>query len=204
MTQAIRPIPTKLNFGSGKSFKEDFLNIDIVADREPDLLFDLNNPFPFNQPLELNRFGTQAIAPGHFDYILADNVMEHIQELITAMTSCLELLKVGGILEVIVPYDLSYGAWQDPTHVRAFNERSWEYYCDHCWYIGWWDYRFTVEHFTYNINAYGAELLAEHNNNLERVAKFPRAVDSMTVKLKKVQTNDWEKSIFTKWKNGGL
>jgi len=43
------------------------------------------------------------------------------------MTNCLKLLRVGGVFKILVPYDLSYGAWQDPTHIRAFNERSWLY-----------------------------------------------------------------------------
>jgi predicted SAM-dependent methyltransferase len=51
---------------------------------------------------------------------LANDVLEHLPDLRTAMTSCLELLREGGRLHVRVPYDLSHGAWQDPTHVRGY------------------------------------------------------------------------------------
>jgi len=61
------------------------------------------------------------------------------------MKSCLDLLKVGGIFEINVPYDLSLGAWQDQTHVRAFNENSWLYYTDWFWDMGWTEARFTSD-----------------------------------------------------------
>jgi len=64
-------------------------------------------------------------------------VLEHITDLKTYMTNCLELLKVGGVMEITVPYDLSLGAWQDPTHCRAFNQNSWLYYTEWSWYLGW-------------------------------------------------------------------
>ncbi|MBB2931931.1 hypothetical protein [Paraburkholderia silvatlantica] len=185
-------IPKKLNFGSGKSWKDDMFNVDILAERDPDLLFDFNHAFPFSQSLSTRRFGEVAIPRGHFEYILADNVLEHIPNLITAMTNCLELLAVDGILEAIVPYDLSYGAWQDPTHVRAFNERSWLYYTDWCWYVGWTDYRFDVVEQRYTVNEYGAELMQQFND-IAKVARFPRAVDAIQVKLRKRATTPAEK-----------
>ena len=64
-------------------------NVDILPERGPDLVFDLNHPFPFNQPIDTQRFGAISIAEASFDYILADNVMEHIQQLTRAMTTCL-------------------------------------------------------------------------------------------------------------------
>ncbi len=63
------------------------------------------------------------------------------------MTNCLEVLKIGGIFEVEVPYENSLTAWQDPTHLRAMNENSWIYYTDWFWYLGWFDFRFTVTSF---------------------------------------------------------
>ncbi|MBV5336502.1 MAG: hypothetical protein J0653_00360, partial [Deltaproteobacteria bacterium] len=60
------------------------------------------------------------------------------------MKNSLDLLSCGGEMWITVPYDLSYGAWQDPTHVRAFNERSWLYYSDWFWYLGWDDARFDI------------------------------------------------------------
>jgi hypothetical protein len=53
-----------------------------------------------------------------------------VRDLPQLMGNFLNLLVEEGELEIVVPYDLSLGAWQDPTHVRAFNENSWRYYCD--------------------------------------------------------------------------
>ena len=50
---------------------------------------------------------------------------------------------------VEVPYEHALTAWQDPTHVRALNERSWVYYTDWFWYLGWMDYRFEIGAFTW-------------------------------------------------------
>lgn len=193
--QYVMELPKKLNFGSGKSRKEEMFNIDILPERGPDLVLDLSHAFPFDQLLLTERFGEISISRGYFDYILADNVLEHIPDLITAMTNCLDLLSVGGILEIIVPYDLSYGAWQDPTHVRAFNERSWLYYTEWCWYVGWTDYRFDLIEQKYTINEYGSELMHQLND-ITKVARFPRAVDALQVKLRKRATTPEEKLTY--------
>ena len=119
------------------------------------------------------------------------DVLEHLDNLIEAMTTCLRLLKVGGIMKINVPYDLSWGAWQDPTHVRAFNEKSWLYYTDWHWYIGWSEYRFDLESLTYALSPIGAEL-QNQGVNLDLISRTPRAVDSMIVELKKRPLNSDE------------
>ncbi len=178
-------LPKKLQIGSGKSWRYDFINIDIDARWKPDLVFDLNQDFPFNKTLNTWRFGDVQIQKNYFDYILSEHVFEHIQDLIKAMTTCIELLAEGGTLEIEVPYDLSNGAWQDPTHVRALNENSWLYYTDWYWYIGWQDYRFDNMGYTYGLSAYGQELLTQNNNTFESIRRMPRVIDVMRVRLKK-------------------
>ena len=42
--------------------------------------------------------------------------LEHVPDLIPFMESVRDLLVTGGVFDVLVPYDLGYGAWQDPTH----------------------------------------------------------------------------------------
>ena len=56
--------------------------------------------------------------------------------------AALALLKDGGRFEIEVPYERALTAWQDPTHVRAMNEKSWLYYTDWFWYLGWFEHRF--------------------------------------------------------------
>jgi len=193
--QTIKPDlspPRKLNIGSGKSWKYDYLNLDILPERGADLIFDLNNAFDHQQVFDSWRFGQITLSKESFDYILSEHVFEHIQNLTQCMRTCRDLLCDGGILEVEVPYDLSYGAWQDPTHVRAFNERSWLYYCEWCWYLDWRDCRFDTVSLLYILSPYGSELAAQGRSQ-EEIARQPRAVDAIRVKLKKRFLTDAEK-----------
>ncbi|MFM2344546.1 MAG: hypothetical protein RLZZ210_1157 [Pseudomonadota bacterium] len=177
-------LPKKLQIGSGKSWKYDFFNIDIDSRWKPDLCFNLNKDFPFDETISTWRFGETKIAKGHFDYILSEHVFEHLDDVVKAMTTCMDLLADNGILEVEVPYDLSSGAWQDPTHVRAFNENSWLYYTDWYWYIGWTDYRFDSISTVFGLSHYGNEMMKQYNN-FEAIRHMPRVIDTIRVKLKK-------------------
>src|SRR6185503_9784111 len=111
-----------------------------------------------------------------------NDVLEHVPDLVSTMTTCLNLLKLGGVFNILVPYDLSYGAWQDPTHIRAFNERSWLYYTDWFWYLNWTTHRFVVKQLSFNASPLGHQMAA-NNVPHEVVVRTPRAVDSMTVSL---------------------
>jgi hypothetical protein len=89
---------------------------------------------------------------------------------------------MGGEMHISVPYDLSLGAWQDPTHVRAFNQNSWVYYCAWAWYLGWTGSRFNMERLEYKLSP-GTDLELPQ----EQLLRTPRAVESMYVVLKKVK-----------------
>jgi SAM-dependent methyltransferase len=184
-------IPDKINIGSGKNFQKDFLNIDLNPVWKPDIIHDLDLPFPEmdGKTFETDRFGTIKINKNSFSLIVAHDVLEHIRNLVVFMESCLELLKVDGLFEILVPYDLSYGAWQDPTHIRAFNERSWLYYTDWSWYLGWSEARFIVDKLEFQLSDYGKELNNKKLNTIE-IARTPRAVDAMKVLLKKIRLTE--------------
>jgi predicted SAM-dependent methyltransferase len=169
-----------LNLGSGKDWREDCLNADIQASKNPDWVLDICT-IPWGGKLD-TRLGELEIKPRMFETILANDVLEHIPDLVTAMTNCKELLQVGGEMRIHVPYDLSYGAWQDPTHVRAFNEKSWLYYTDWHWYLGWKD-RFEMTHMEMRLSEVGQALKLPQ----EEILRTPRAVDSMYVILTKAQ-----------------
>lgn len=176
--------PTIINFGCGTDWREDCLNIDHNPLLEPDLILDLNQPLPMDVPLTTRRFGVQSLRANSFDGLLANDLLEHLTNLTTFMTGALNLLKPGCDFTIKVPYDLSLGAWQDPTHVRAFNENSWIYFTDYHWYLGWDDARFDLVERTFLLTSYGMTL---HNKgiNEENLLRLPRVVDSMKVVLKK-------------------
>lgn len=124
------PIPETLHLGSGKDFRSDCFNVDINALWRPDAQLDFSKALHFGEIIETERFGPIQLKPSMFKRIVCNDVLEHIPDLVTTMKNGLDILETGGEFEISVPYDLSLGAWQDPTHVRAFNENSWVYYCE--------------------------------------------------------------------------
>jgi len=189
-------IPRKLNLGSGKDWREDCFNVDFDPYWEPDAVLDFNRPLPIGQPLETQRFGSVVLQNNSFDEIIANDSLEHIPSLMTAMHSCLNLLKAGGLFRISVPYDLSWGAWQDPTHVRAFNERSWLYYTDWFWYMGWTEARFDLVQFHLGLSPIGEALKMQRVKG-EDLVRYPRAVDQMRVVLRKRLLTEAEKQQVT-------
>ena len=167
-----------LNLGSGKDWREDCINADIQRRIKSDWCLDIQDVH-WGSVL-VTRFGDFRVKAEMFDVILANDILEHVPDLVKAMTNCKELLKVGGEMRIHVPYDLSYGAWQDPTHVRAFNEKSWLYYTDWHWYLGWED-RFFVKHLEFTLSSVGESLKFPQ----DEILRTPRAVDSMYVILQK-------------------
>ena len=185
-------LPAIINLGSGKSWSPDVLNIDIDPKWGPDLLGDISEPGWLGRYFTSDRFGLQRLSAERFDAIIARDVLEHVPALPQLMTTCLALLREGGRMVINVPYDLSFGAWQDPTHVRAFNERSWLYYTDWHWYLGWLEARFDVESLNMVLSPFGVELTKQLPP--DEVYRRPRAVDSMDVVLIKRRLTDAEKT----------
>jgi SAM-dependent methyltransferase len=171
----------KLNLGSGKDWRKDRINADIQPEKKPDWVLDITN-VPWGDTI-VTRLGTFQVAPGMFSKIIANDVLEHIPDLVKAMTNCKDLLEKGGEMHIHVPYDLSLGAWQDPTHVRAFNENSFLYYTDWHWYLNWED-KFTCINIGFELSELGSEM-AQQKISKETILRTPRAVDAMQVILKK-------------------
>jgi len=179
-------VPATLQVGSGKQFRADCLNLDIEPRWRPDVMFDLEQPLPADGQLlvQTERFGEIVLGEHCFDEIIAQDVLEHLRNLTTAMTTMLHWLRPGGVLKVAVPYDLSLGAWCDPTHVRGFNERSFDYYTQWSWYLGWRDYHFALQKLDVIVSEYGRELQAAGRSAME-ILRTPRAVDQLYVELRK-------------------
>ena len=173
-----------LNLGSGKDYKPDCVNADIRADVGADWVVDICK-LSYGDGVKFDG-KIVVIKPFCFSKIIANDVLEHLPDLVTAMTNCRDLLEMGGEMHIHVPYDLSHGAWQDPTHVRAFNEKSWVYYCEWAWYLGWKGSKFEMVHLEYRLSEYGASLKLPQ----DEILRLPRAVDSMYLILKKVPYED--------------
>ena len=184
-------LPRKINAGSGKSFKPDYLNIDISPKWNPDIVLDLGAPLDGAADRHTRRFGAVRLAPGAFERIDAKDVIEHIPDVPQAMRNFLDLLAEGGELHLNVPYDLSLGAWQDPTHRHAFNENSWLYYTEWAWYLGWREHRFELKELTYILSPWGQQLQKD-GRSLQDLLRTARAVDFMSVVLRKRKATEAE------------
>lgn len=176
--------PTRMNLGSGRNYLPGWLNVDVSTAACPDVVYDFSKN-SVGSGLTLNSYidGREIfVAPETFDLIYADNVLEHVEDLVGLYSNILSLLKVGGIFEIIVPFEKSKGCWQDPTHVRAFNENSFIYLTDWFWYLGWFDFRFDLSGFSY----LGSSLSP---------VKEPSGAEFLSVTLRKVHTSPAEKNI---------
>jgi SAM-dependent methyltransferase len=185
-------LPGTFHLGSGRDFKPEWFNTDVNVAWGPDAVLDIQSPTLIGSTVETARFGLVTIEEESFDHAYASHVLEHIPDLGTAMTNLLRLLRPGGILEIAVPYDLSHGAWQDPTHVRAFNERSWLYYTEWHWYMGWTEARFDIMSHHLEYSALGSQLRAAGKSD-EEIFRTPRAIDVLHVRLRKRYLQETER-----------
>ena len=124
MTFYLKNNRIKLNIGCGNDYREEWINIDISDNFNPDLCFDVRNT-PW-------KWKHQSI-----DYIRADNLFEHFNsdELINVMAECWRVLKYGGILWVRVPYlafpitqENMLSVFRDPTHKKIFTKETFDYW----------------------------------------------------------------------------
>jgi len=86
-----RNFPNKINLGCGFDKRDGFLNVDLNAFHEPDLVCDVT---------DLRR-----LPDGYYEYVLANDILEHILRVKTQNTlkEWNRILKPGGVLELQVP-----------------------------------------------------------------------------------------------------
>jgi len=105
----------KLNLGCGWDKKEEFINCDLHKEVNPDMIVDLEKSLPFKD--------------NEIDYILIDNVLEHITKQIKLINEMWRVCKSGAIILIKVPHYAHCGAWEDLTHKHPFAYRSLNFVC---------------------------------------------------------------------------
>ncbi len=104
----------KLNLGCGTKYLNDFINIDLGLFNdnkgiiEPDIICDLEYGIPLDNE--------------SVDYILVDNVIEHLSDVYFFCEECHRVLKVGGHLRVITPHYRYHSSWHNIDHKHHFGE----------------------------------------------------------------------------------
>ena len=105
---------TKLNLGCGFDIYPGWINLDRAALPGVDVVHDLEKlPLPF--------------ADGSLDYILAKDVLEHV-DYISLLRDLHRILRQGGTLEIRVPHFTSADNFIDPTHKRRFSIRTFDFF----------------------------------------------------------------------------
>jgi len=96
----------ELNVGCGNNIRKGWVNIDIIPPYDKKV--DLNKkPYPFKD--------------NSFDYILLDNVLEHLEKPINCLEELHRICSPKGGIEIIVPFYNSPNAFRDITHKIFFN-----------------------------------------------------------------------------------
>lgn len=190
---AIPPAPSRINL-LGRHYLQGHLNIGIDHSTNPDAMLDLSLPLKLPTALSSKTWGTITLSENQLDEIVAVDALARVQQLTQLMDNCLTLLREGGKLTIVVPYELSLGAWQDPSHVRAFNENSWLQYTQQFWQIGWLNYRFDITESSMNLTDFGKTMVAR-NVAQDEILRTPRAIESMRVVLIKRKTTPEEKML---------
>lgn len=94
--------------------KNEVIGLDIVELPNVNIVHDLNKiPYPFND--------------NFFHVIIANHVLEHIENFFGLMEEIYRILKPNGILKVRVPHFSSINAFADPTHVRCFTLKTFKF-----------------------------------------------------------------------------
>lgn len=103
-----------LNLGSGRKIVAGAVNVDWTRDLGADLVHDLNQrPWP--------------LPDDHFDEVLANDVVEHLDDVIEAFEEIHRVCRDGAVIRVTVPHFSCANAFTDPTHRHYFGYFSFDY-----------------------------------------------------------------------------
>ncbi len=108
----------KLNIGSGKDYREGWVNIDIDRRYKADMYRDLRRGLP--------------LLDNTVDRVDAIMILEHItndDDFFFIMQEVHRVLRQGGIFHISVPNFKFEGAFSDPTHHRYFTQHTFNIIC---------------------------------------------------------------------------
>jgi len=105
----------KINLGAGSNIYDGYINHDISMIPNIDVIHDLNvYPWPW--------------ANNSAEEIVANDLLEHLNDFMRAMEELYRIVKPGGTLKIKVPYWNSVFRYADPTHCRGFHEITFQFF----------------------------------------------------------------------------
>jgi SAM-dependent methyltransferase len=125
-----------LHVGCGPWAKDGDVGIDILAGPAVDIVHDLNR-VPW--PLDDDDFGV----------VICNDVLEHLIDIPAVISEIHRVSRDGALVFIKVPTGTSPDLFTDPTHIRGFGYRSFDYWDpDNDYYdYGYTDLRIHVESF---------------------------------------------------------
>jgi SAM-dependent methyltransferase len=100
-----------LDVGCGSAKTPGAVGLDISAETDADIVHDLDE-FPY--PIESDGF----------DYVLLQDVLEHVSEPVRVIEELHRVLRPGGHLHLRTPHFSSSLAYGDPTHKHYFSAKA--------------------------------------------------------------------------------
>ncbi len=112
--ETVSGVSRQLNLGCGTDIRAGWVNLDRAALPGVNVVHDLERlPLPF--------------CDGQFAHVCAKDVLEHV-DYIPLLRELHRILQPDGTLEVQVPHFTSADNYIDPTHVRRFSIRTFEFF----------------------------------------------------------------------------
>jgi SAM-dependent methyltransferase len=109
-----------LHIGCGNNHIDHFLNVDKLAGVKGDVICDVDI---------CEKAPHLPFRDNSFYKVYSSMLLEHITNLLPLAEEIWRVLKPGGVMEAIIPWWSSFRTWGDPTHVRAFNSQSFQFWC---------------------------------------------------------------------------
>jgi SAM-dependent methyltransferase len=108
-----------INLGCGndrkiETFKGNrFLNVDLENYEAVDMIMDVEKKWPFPDQ--------------NFEHIMANNIIEHVNDVLSIFAEINRCLEVGGVINIEVPFVGSYNHGTDVTHKRGLTFQSFNF-----------------------------------------------------------------------------
>lgn len=102
-----------LDLGCGQKKAPGAIGVDLNRHSSADIISDLNSSsYPFME--------------NSINLVICDNILEHLENIVSAMREIHRILKPGGKLLIISPHFSSDDAYSDVTHRHSFSLRAFD------------------------------------------------------------------------------